>query len=209
MIDVFIVEDDEPFSALLSRELSKTKKIRIVGCSPTAEQAIREIPRLNPGLVILDIKLPGMNGIECLRRLKEPVALSRAKVLMLTGNEDSQLIFEALKAGANGYLSKDHISGKELSVAIRDVAAGGGVMSPSIARKVIQFFQAPATTVSKLSKREMEVLANLSEGLTSKEIADKLSISENTVHKHLASIYTKLHVRSRTEAVRHYLQRPH
>jgi DNA-binding NarL/FixJ family response regulator len=209
VVDVFIVEDDEDFLVLLTRELSKAKKVRIVGSSPTAEKALRELRHVNPDVVLMDIKLPGMNGIECLRRMRRLSPPQLCHVLMLTGREDTNLVFESIKSGASGYLLKDRISVGELSAAIADVAAGGGVMSPSIARKVIQFFQAPATTVSALSQRELEVLADLSDALVCKEIAAKRSISQNTVRKHLTSIYTKLHVHSQAEAVRHYLRRPH
>jgi len=209
MLDVFIVEDDENFLVLLTRELSKARKGRIVGSSPTAEKALRELRHVSPDVVLMDIKLPGMNGIECLRRMRRLRPPLLCHVLMLTGHEDTNLVFEAIKSGASGYLLKDRISVGELSAAIADVASGGAVMSPSIARKVIQFFQVSATTLSALSQRELEVLADLSDGLACKEIAANRSISQNTVRKHLASIYAKLHVRSQTDAVRHYLRPPH
>lgn len=208
MLAVFVVEDDEPFSELLTRALSKTRQVRIVGASPTAEDALREIPRCDPDVVLLDLKLPRMNGIECLRRLKGPPRLARADVLILTDYEDTEMVFEALKAGANGYLLKDRISFPELSVAIKDVTEGGAVMSPRIARKVIQHFQRPIPSLSALSKREMEVLVNLSRGLMYKEIAADLSISMDTVRSHIKAIYGKLHVRSRAHATRRFHQRP-
>ena len=209
MIDIYIVEDDEDFLLLLTRDLSKAKKVRIVGTSPNAEKALRELPHVNPDVVLMDIKLPGMNGIECLRRMRRLSPPLRCHVLMLTGREDTDLVFDAIKSGASGYLAKGQISGGKLSAAITEVAAGGAVMSPSIARKVLQFFQAPPTTLSMLSQRELEMLADLSDGLPCKEISAKHSISQNTVRKHLTSIYTKLHVRSKADAVRHYLRRPH
>jgi len=178
----------------------------LISIHSSAEDALREIPRRKPDVVLMDLKLPGMNGIECLKRLKQIKPPLLCHVLVLSEYEENDLVFEAFKAGASGYLLKNRIS--ELAVAIKDVMAGGSVMSPVIARKVIRFFQGSPTTLSALSKRELEVLADLSGGLTNKEIAAKLSISENTVFRHVASIYEKLHVHSRVDAARHYPQRP-
>jgi len=127
---------------------------------------------------------------------------------MLTEHEDSDLVFEALQAGASGYLSKDRISPREWVIAIRDVMRGGAVMTPNIARMVMRYFEEPMTQVIDLTRREREVLSRLSQGLMYKEIAETLAISLDTVRKHLGSIYRKLHVHSRTDAVRHYLRRP-
>lgn len=207
MITVALVEDDSPFALLLTQALQKCRRINIVGTYTTGEEAIREIPRHKPEIVLMDIKLPGMNGIECLRRLRQLSPPLMAHVLILTEHEDSTLVFEALKAGASGYLIKDRISVREISTAINDVVSGGAIMSPNIARKVIQHFHTPTSSLRALSKREMEVLADLSDGLMYKEIASKLSISMNTVRRHVAAIYTKLHVRCRTHATRHYHQR--
>src|SRR6266511_1094118 len=201
-----LVEDDANFGVLLARALSKAKKIKLISIHSSAEEALREIPRRKPDVVLMDIKLPRMNGIECLKRLKQIKPALLCHVLMLTEYEDSELVFESLKAGASGSLLKNRVS--ELAVAIKDVTAGGAVMSPVIARKVIRFFQVSPTTLSALSKRELEVLADLSGGLMIKEIAAKLSISENTVRRHVVSIYGKLHVHSRMDAARHFFQRP-
>ena len=208
MTTVSLVEDDTSFSLLLTRALSTSKSIEIIGVHSSAEEALREFPRRKPDVVLMDIKLPGMNGIECLRQLPKLSPAVRCHVLMLTEHEDSDLVFEALKAGANGYLIKDRISLRELSTAIKIVCSGGAVMSPNIARTVMRYFGEPTAPVSGLSRREREVLSSLAQGLMYKEIADQLSISLDTVRKHLGSIYRKLHVRSRTDAVRHYLQRP-
>jgi DNA-binding NarL/FixJ family response regulator len=149
-----------------------------------------------------------MSGIDCLRRLKRINPPLLCHVLMLTDHEDSDLVFESLQAGASGYLSKDRISVRELAVAIRDVMGSGAVMTPNIARTVMRYFEEPTARASGLSSREREVLSSLSQGLMYKEIADKLGIPLDTVRKHLGSIYRKLHVRSRSDAMRHYLQRP-
>ena len=180
----------------------------MISIHPTAEEALCEIPRRKPDIVLMDIKLPGMNGIQCLRHLKKLSPPLLCHILMLTEFEDSDLVFEAIKAGASGYLHKDRLSAREFSAAIGDVASGGAVMSPNIARKVMNYFHASRTTLGRLSERELEVLADLADGLMYKEIGPKRSIAENTVRTHVTSIYRKLHVRSRTDAVRHYLERP-
>ena len=202
MTTVSLVEDDASFALLLQRTLSKGKRIRIVSAYVTAEEALAELPRHKPDVVLMDIKLPGMNGIECLKRLMQARPPLLLQVLMLTEYEDNKLVFEALKAGASGYLLKDRISMRELANAIKDVMTGGAVMSPNIARKVIRYIHEPAGSIGSLSEREMQVLLNLSDGLMYKQIADKLSISLDTVRKHVGAIYSKLHVRSRAEAAR-------
>ena len=207
MTTVSIVEDDSSFCFLLTRSLSTHKTIRILSAHSDAEDALKSLPSLRPDVVLMDIKLPGINGIECLRQLKQIKPPLPTQVLMLTQYEDSELVFESLKAGASGYLSKDRVSIRELAVAIKTVMAGGGVMSPGIARKVIQSFATPAS-FETLSTRELEVLRHLSEGLMYKEIAPKLDISLNTVRTHVGAIYRKLHVQSRMDATRNYLQDP-
>jgi len=206
MFDVFIVEDDVAFCGLLTHALLETKKVRIVGTSRNAEAALREIPRTRPEVILMDIKLPGMDGIECLRRLKGFPPLSNASVLILTEHADSKYVFDALKAGANGYLLKDHIFVRDVSNAINDVQNGGGVMSPAIARKVISHFQKASPVAAALSQRENEVLHLLADGLMYKEMAARLGVSLNTIRKHVGAIYTKLQVRSRTDATRVFLQ---
>ena len=208
MTTVSLVEDDTSFSLLLTRALSKSKSIEILSVHSNAEEGLRELPRLKPDVILMNIKLPGMSGIDCLRRLKRINPPLLCHVLMLTEHEDSDLVFEALQAGASGYLSKDRISPREWVIAIRDVMRGGAVMTPNIARTVMHYFEKPTAPVSSLTSRELEVLSLLSQGLMYKAIAAKLAISLDTVRKHLGSIYRKLHVHSRTDAVRHYLQRP-
>jgi DNA-binding NarL/FixJ family response regulator len=207
MFDVFIVEDDEAFCEILTLALLESKKVRVVGTARSGEAALREIPRSKAEVILMDIKLPGLEGIECLRRLKGFPPLSNASVLILTEHADSNYVFEALKAGANGYLLKDHIFVRDVSTAINDVKNGGGVMSPAIARKVINHFQKPPLVAAALSERENEVLRHLADGLMYKEIAARLDISLNTIRKHVGTIYVKLHVRSRTDATRVFLQR--
>jgi len=208
MTTVSLVEDDSSFCVLLTRVLSKDKKIKILGVHPNAEEALKEIPQSKPDVVLMDIKLPGINGIECLRRLRNASPPVLFHALILTDYEDSDLIFQAFKAGASGYLLKDRISVKELSAAIKDVTAGGGVMSPIMAGKLIRYFLASPPSLSGLSNREMDVLADIAEGLMYKEIATKRKIALNTVQQHVVAIYSKLHVHTRAHATRCYLQPP-
>jgi DNA-binding NarL/FixJ family response regulator len=168
---------------------------------------LEAIPREGPEVVLMDINLPGMNGVECVRRLKPK--LPEVQVIMLTVYEDTDSIFNALAAGASGYLLK-RTPPAELLEAIRDVHRGGSPMTTHIARKVVQSFQRGGVSsrpTENLSPREQEVLDCLARGFLYKEIADKLGVSYETVHTYIRRIYEKLQVRSRTEAVAKFLGR--
>src|SRR5437773_1135905 len=197
MIKVSIVEDDARFVELVAWALSNKKGIEVAGKHLNAEEALREIPREHPDIVLMDINLPDMDGIECLRRLKEFQPKLKSKVLILTGDPNDDLVLEALKAQADGYLTKDEML-RDLWRPIHAVNEGGGAMSPKIARRVMERFQErPASTAGSgaaLSLREKEVLELLANGRMYKEIADRLGISINTVRKHLQAIYGKLKV---------------
>ncbi len=172
-----------------------------------AEDALKDLPRAKPDVVLMDINLPGMNGVECVRQLKK--IAPEIQVMMLTVYEDTENIFNALAAGASGYMLK-RTPAKELLEAIQEVKRGGSPMTTHIARKVVQSFQRPAAAVAEtenLSEREQQVLDLLSQGLMYKEIADKLNISYETVHTYIRRIYEKLQVRTRTEAVAKFLRR--
>jgi DNA-binding NarL/FixJ family response regulator len=185
--------------------LNGTAGFRCTGAYANAETALREIKFNCPDVVLMDINLPKMSGVECVAKLK--AALPELHVLMLTICEDTQEIFDSLKAGASGYLLKETPTA-EILEAIADVTKGGAPMSSQIARKLIQYFQkmGPDEEIAEsLSKREIEVLTYLAKGYRYKEIADALSISALTVRSHLQRIYDKLHVRSRTEAVVKFL----
>jgi DNA-binding NarL/FixJ family response regulator len=201
---VAVVEDDALIRSSLQRIIDAAPGHRCVCVCATAEEALREIPRHMPHVVLMDIHLPTLSGIACTARLKQ--AWPALQVLMLTVYEDTERIFQALKAGASGYLLKRG-DPDEILRAIREVKEGGAPMTSQIARKVVQSFRepAPAPRTEGLSDREREVLDFLAKGYTTKEIADKLSVSVNTVRTHLQHIYAKLHVRSRTEAVVKYL----
>ena len=205
-IKVSIVEDNDRVRESLTSLIDGARGFRCVGAHRSAEAALRLVPEEKPNVVLMDIHLPRLSGVDCVRKLKaiEPDLL----VLMLTAYEDDDLIFQALKAGANGYLVKQ-TSPSEILAAIQEVHEGGAPMSSNIARKVIQSFHQTASsesTTETLSPREREILELLAKGYMNKEIADTLSIAFQTVHTHVRNIYGKLHVRSRTEAVAKYLR---
>lgn len=204
-ITVSIVEDDPNLSKGLVRLLGQTQDILCQGCYANAEDALRELPHTLPEVVLMDINLPGMDGIECVKRLKETNPSIR--IVILTIYENPERIFKALAAGAIGYLLK-HNPSEGLLSAIRDAHHGGAPMSSQIARKVVQFFQSttPANESEKLSAREREVLELLARGYLIKEIADQIGVGFGTVRTYVRRIYEKMHVHSRSQAVAKYLQ---
>jgi len=206
-ITVSIVEDNDQLRGTLARVISRAEGFRCLSQYGNAEAALEALPRDPPQVVLMDINLPGMNGVECVRKLKQ--LLPATLVVMLTVYEDTENIFNALAAGASGYLLKRTTSA-ELLAAIRDVQKGGSPMTTHIARKVVQSFQKAGQSsqaTENLSQREQEVLDCLSQGFLYKEIADKLGISYETVHTYVRRIYEKLQVRTRTEAVAKFLKR--
>lgn len=200
-LSVAIVEDDPRLTADFVDLINREADMICTATYESAESALVSLPALMPDAVLMDINLPGITGIECTRRLRS--AVPSLCVVMLTTFDDSERVFESLKAGASGYLLKRAAS-EEIVRAIRDVCAGGAPMSGAIARKVIQFFSQnqAAAEVQALTERERAVLDALSGGQQYKEIADSLSISINTVRKHIRVIYEKLHVNTRADAVR-------
>jgi Response regulator containing a CheY-like receiver domain and an HTH DNA-binding domain len=205
--NVSIVEDNDKLRGTLARVLNRADGFRCVSQYANAEDALKDLPQVRPDVVLMDINLPGMNGVQCVRQLK--ALLPGIQVMMLTVYEDTENIFNALTAGANGYMLK-RTSSKELLEAIQEVHQGGSPMTMHIARKVVQSFQrsaASAPPTENLSEREQQVLDLLSLGLMYKEIADKLGISYETVHTYIRRIYEKLQVRTRTEAVAKFLRR--
>ena len=206
-IPVSIVEDDAPARGLLGDWVQRAPGFRCVGRHACAEAALAALPIEKPSVVLMDINLPGISGIECVRRLKP--LLPDTQFVMLTVYEDPEHIFNALAVGACGYLLK-RVSRAELIEALQEVHAGGSPMSSNIARKVVQSFQRPAHQPSeamKLSARELEVLELLARGYLYKEIAELLKISRPTVNTYIRRIYEKLQVRTRTEAVAKFLRR--
>jgi RNA polymerase sigma factor (sigma-70 family) len=206
-IAVSIVEDNDKLRGTLAQVLNRADGFHCVSDYGSAEDALKHLPQVRPDVVLMDINLPGMNGVECVRQLKQ--LLPQTQVMMLTVYEDTENIFNALTAGASGYMLK-RTSSPELLEAIQEVSRGGSPMTMHIARKVVQSFQktaAMAAATENLSEREQQVLDLLSQGLMYKEIADKLEISYETVHTYIRRIYEKLQVRTRTEAVAKFLRR--
>ena len=205
MIRICLVEDHRETREGFLKLLRHSPDIVCMGAYESAEAAEKEIPGLQPDVVLMDINLPGKSGIECIAKLKHQCP--RIEWLILTTHEDTDLIFSALRAGASGYLLK-RSAPEELIPAIKDVHQGGAPMSIKIARRVVLHFhqtgkQAGAT--EPLSARENEILSHLAKGLSYKQIADNLGLSPHTVNNHLRKIYGKLHVQTRTEAVVKFL----
>ena len=204
-IAVSIVEDDPQVRSSLAKLIDSSPGYRCVSRHGSAEDALLEIPKVKPEVVLMDINLPGLNGVECVRRLKPQ--LPGAQMIMLTVYQNTEHIFNALAAGATGYMLKQ-TPPAELLQAIKEVHGGGSPMSSHIARKIVQSFQHTATASAEaesLSPREAEVLELLAKGFLYKEIAEQMKVSYATVHTHIRHIYEKLHVRSRTEAVAKHL----
>ena len=207
MIKVSIVEDDAKLRETMVRYFAGQSGFKCVCTYPDAESALAGIPQNPPDVVLMDINLPGIDGIECVARLH--AALPELKIIMLTVFEDSERVFNSLSAGAFGYLVKSNRPAKILQ-AIRDVYEGGSPMSGHIARMVVQSFEKRAATpdeTASLTPRELEVLHGLSCGQSYKQISSDLGISLSTVRTYIQRIYEKLHVHSQTEAVMKYARR--
>lgn len=208
IIRVVLVEDDQWVRENLASEIGSADGFECAGTYPTAEAALAALPEQSPDVAVLDINLPGLSGIECLRRLKTQCPQTR--FLMLTVYEESESIFQALLAGASGYLLKRTATADILD-GIRQVREGGSPMSSAIARRVVQYFNqmgSGASELERLTSREREVLELLARGAAYKGIADKLSLSIETVRMNVKHIYSKLQVHSRGEAVAKYLRTP-
>jgi len=212
-ITVCIVDDNKDIRSALEQIIIMSDGYRLLGSFSSAEEAIEKIPALSPQVVLMDINLGGMSGIDCVRQLKpmHPDIL----YMMCTVYEEDEKIFEALSAGANGYILKKTAPGKLLE-AIKELSEGGAPMSSQIARKVVAAFRGKTVaegpvqeekSINILSGREKEILEHLSKGLLYKEIANNLFISPETVRKHVYHIYEKLHVNNRVEAVNKYFGR--
>jgi DNA-binding NarL/FixJ family response regulator len=201
-IKISIVEDQPEMRESLVAWISDAPGLRCVGAHATGEEALKKIPEENPDVVLMDINLTGMNGIQCVSRLKE--SLPKTQVLMLTTYDEGDMIFDSLRAGANGYLLKN-MPQADLVEAVQQVHAGGAPMSLQIARKVISHFhqsKKPNPEVEQLTGRELEILKLLAKGYMYKEIADQLSITMSTVRSHVCAVYEKLHVHSRSQAAK-------
>jgi DNA-binding NarL/FixJ family response regulator len=204
---IALVEDSDTLRQCLEKMINGTPGYKCVVTCPSAEDAMVKIPKAKPDVVMMDIHLPGESGIVCTARLRQ--ILPELQIIILTVYNDTKMVFQALKAGACGYVLK-RADEKEILAAIAEVRAGGAPMTSEIARMLVRsFMEPPSASLSdkeQLSAREMEILALLAEGLSNKEIALRLTITAGTVRAHLMRIYEKLHVRCRTEAAVEYLR---
>lgn len=204
LVSIIIVEDNKSLQQLLNNIINDNESFFCAGICNSAEEALELIPEILPDVVLMDIGLPGMNGIECVKKLK-PLCPG-VDFMMCTIYDEDEKVFEALEAGANAYILKS-TGAEEMHAAIADLVNGGSPMSSDIARKVVQSFQR-RTDVKKdygITAREEEILGLLSKGLIYKEVADRLSISVKTMKKHIYNIYEKMHVHSKVEAVNKFL----
>ena len=203
-IKVAIVEDLEEIRDALESYISMDKELKVAGCFGNAEEASEELPDIQPDLVVMDINLPGMSGIECIRQLR-PLCPD-SQFMMFTVYEDDEKVFEALKAGASGYILKKQ-GPQKIIEALKELYDGGSPMSADIARKVVSAFHANEKRSEPdyhLTRRESDILQLLAKGMLYKEIAQQIGISNNTVKQHIHNIYEKLHVQNRTEALNKY-----
>ncbi len=201
MTKVAVVEDNKTTREGLETIINLSTDFKCIATCSTAEEALEVLPQIKPELVLMDIQLPNMSGVDCVAKLRE--LLPGVHAIMVTVYEDPDRIFRALRAGASGYLLKRSAPDEVLS-AMREVQQGGGAMSGEIARKVIGYFREQTRTtteVDQLTSREKEVLELVVHGMSNKEIAERLSVTLAAVRFHLKHIYQKLHVHSRTEAV--------
>jgi DNA-binding NarL/FixJ family response regulator len=206
-IQVAVVEDDDEIRANLTHMIGTNPAFRLAGCYADGEAALADLPRHKPDVVLMDINLPGADGVECVRRLK--AKMSDVQFIMLTVYEDGNRLFRSLMAGASGYLLKCTPPEKLLS-SIQEVYDGGVPMTPEMARRLVRHFQEmpePPTELQRLTPRENDVLDQLAHGFLYKEIEENLHISSGTLRSYIANVYEKLHVHSRTEAVVKYLNR--
>ncbi len=207
-IRISIVEDSAALRGGLATLLDDAPDMQCLSACADAEEALRRLPGDAPDIVLMDIRLPGMSGIECVARLLQ--MLPNVRIVMLTAYEDSEDIFQSLAAGAHGYLVKSS-DPEQLLDAIREVAAGGSPISGSVARKMVDFFRARPPlpgSLSALAPREREVLKLLADGCPYKEIAEAMQVSLGTVRTYIQRIYEKLHVHNRTDAVVQFLGHP-
>ncbi len=205
-VRIALVEDDPTLTDTLRRIISTAPGMECIACCPTGEAAVETLPPLRPAIILMDLNLPGISGIETTRQLKQK--LPDCEIIVITVYREYERVFQALQAGAVGYILK-HAGVSEILRAITDVQAGGAPMSPEIARRIVHTFRqtpTPQTPLPEihLTPREHEILNALSRGLANKEIADRLGITPHTIADRLKSIYQKLHVHSRTEAAALY-----
>lgn len=217
-IRIAVVEDDAGLRDTFEQIFGSAPDFRVVGACGDGETAVRQFPAKTPDVILMDINLPGMSGIECLRRIKE--ILPKVRVIMVTVYDDNDSLFQSLVAGADGYLLK-RANRLRLLDSVREIVSGGAPISPQVARRMVEDFHqlkkdgpekpaeaaAASMDLQTLTAREQAVLAKLAEGFAPKEVASELGISWDTVRNHTTNIYAKLHVHSRSEAILKYLGR--
>ena len=204
---IAFIEDNQIFYQALKLLLLESKNFDLVGMFSNAESFIKDYPFIKPEIVLMDINLPGISGIEAVERMKSE--FPEIKIIMLTVHDDDENIFNSLKAGADGYLLKKNAL-ESLEESILLIKDGGSPITPIIANKIINFFKTKETEtindeLSNLTSREINVLNYIAEGFLNKEIADKLFLSVDSIKKITQSIYEKLQVRNRSEAIKKYL----
>lgn len=204
MIEVLVVDDHPGIRRVLCSLLSADPDIAVVGEASDGEGAVARCLELVPNVVLLDIRMPGTGGIEAVRAIKD--MLPTARVLMLTGSDDEEDLYKALRAGASGYLLKDTAL-EDLAASVRMAAGGQSVVSPTMAAKLVAEFDRPAQDEPRLGDREADILRLVTEGRANREIAERLFLSQRTVERYIANILAKLHQRSRLEAARFSLRR--
>jgi DNA-binding NarL/FixJ family response regulator len=203
-ITVSIVEDRKDIRESLHALINSDDICSCISTYENAEDALKAIPELQPDIVLMDIDLPGMNGIDCIKLLKPKCP--RVQFMICTVYDEDEKVFDALAAGANSYILK-RSSGDKLIEAIKELHGGGSPMSSDIARKIVQHFQVKSKVIEQdydLTNREKEILNLLAKGITYQQAADSIFISSKTIRKHVYNIYEKLHVHSRMEAVNKY-----
>lgn len=206
MINVLLVDDQKLVRQGIQVLLETEEDIRVIGQAGDGQEALDMAARLKPDVILMDIRMPVMDGVTATRELSQ--RFPQIGVIILTTFDDDEYIFEGLKAGARGYLLKD-ISSEDMAAAVRTVAAGGALIQPSITRKVLAEFSRLSTRpqskadglIDPLTERELDVLRALAQGLSNREIADKLVITEGTVKNHVSNLIAKLNVRDRTQAI--------
>ncbi len=200
-ISIFIYDDSNERRDSLKALISLSDNLKFVGAAPNCKNVLAEIEQYNPDVVLMDINMPEVDGLEGLRLIK--AHYPETKVLMQTAYDDSEKIFTSIKNGASGYILKNDKPQRILQ-AIEEVHEGGAVMNPAIAQKVLDYFKTPVQKKSPLSPKENEVLALLAEGMSYKMVADKLAVSYTTINTHTKRIYEKLHISSLGEAIAWY-----
>jgi DNA-binding NarL/FixJ family response regulator len=206
-IRIALVEDNDDLRVSMKNLLKRASRLRVVADYADAESALADVGRQKPDVVLMDVKLPRMDGVECVRLLKN--LLPTVLIIMLTVHDDNDSLFNSVLAGADGFLLKDTVPSR-LVEAIEEVCQGGSPMTPQVARRIVQRFRktgAEPANVENLTPREREVLEQLALGNRYKEISDKLGISLDGIRFHIRGVYNKLHVHSRTEAVLKFLKR--